>query len=194
MSSKVYTAARAFFPLHGTSKEETWKELTAMFGPNASGKKTYIVNGYPLECVKRRNPDDISLGDIFKFTMRLGSEIYVQIVECTPYESFAYDEKYMPKSGKNIDTAYEHDSRTRMEFFLRAHPEATLVEIRRRSKGRPFTWREKLFEGNQADSAAKLLQSIVTNTAYLNGVQWKDGEITRGEITVKQDDSYRIDF
>jgi hypothetical protein len=200
MSSKVNSAGRAFFPLHGKSKEQAWKELTSMFNEHLPMVHTsYILQHFPLECVKRHKPDDISVGDIFKYMRSRGSKMYVQIVECTPYESFAYDEQGMPTSGEHIDVAYKSDSRDRMEFFLRSHPEATLVEIRRREKGLNRGKSTGLFnsglfstylltEEDLARHAARTLQHILT------GDYWKIDEIMRGELTIKRDDSYKIDF
>ena len=200
MSSNVDSAGRAFFPLHGKSKEQAWKELTSMFNEHLPIKHTsYILQHFPLECVRRQKPDDISVGDIFKYLMSKGSKMYVQIVECTPYESFAYDEQGMPTSGKYIDMAYKTDSRTRMEFFLKYHPEATLVEIRRREKGLDRGKSTGLFnsglfstylhtEEDIAHRAAEILQHILT------GDTWKRDEIVRDELTIKRDDSYKIDF
>jgi hypothetical protein len=200
MSSKVDSAGRAFFPFHGMSKGLAWKELTHMFNPHIPTKyhKSYILKGRDLECIRRLQPDDISIGDIFKCVT--APEKYVEIVACTPYESFAYDEKWMPMSGGNIDAAYDNDSRSRMEFFLKSHPEAaTLVEIRRRDKGLNRFKSTGLFNSGLfgsylftkediAHRAAEILQHILT------GIIWKRDEIVRGELTIKRDDSYRIDF
>jgi hypothetical protein len=192
MRSKVYSAAKAFYPLHGKSKEQAWKELTNMFYPNAKKENSFIVLRHPLECVNRRRYDEISIGDIFKYSTNLSKDIYVEIVECTPYESFAYDEKWMPSSGKEVEDAYKVDSRKRMEFFLRSHPESTLVEIRRRIKGRPYSdildvLNAAFFE-KPAQRAAYQLSIILT------GSDSKEDEMTVGETYIKRDDSYRIDF
>jgi hypothetical protein len=186
MSSKVYSAARAFFPLHGKLKEQAWKELTNMFYDDAEKEKSFVVLGFPLKCVNRRRPDEISVGDTFKHSSAMTDERYIIIVECTPYESFAYDEKYMPTSGEDIEEAYKYDSRRRMEFFLRSHPEATLVEIRRRHKGHRSLF-DKLTERRTQD-AASMLRGVIT------GRYGRINEMTLGELTIKRDDSYRIDF
>lgn len=179
MSLDVISAARAVFPFNGKSKEESWKELTAMFADNAGNVKSYILLSHPLESVARRNSTDISLGDKFRYIAGKGSEVPVKIVDCTPFDSFAFDE----------------GSSTRMEFFLRDNADGTIVEIRRRLRGWPATWREKLFgNDNRPNLAAKQLQRIVTNTPMHSGSEWKEGETRRGDTTVERVDSYKIDF
>jgi hypothetical protein len=115
MEVRVRSAARAFYPLPGKSNVQAWKEeLTAMFNPTAINPKSFILQHFPLECMRRRNADDIALGDLFKFTTRRGNELCVKIVECTPYQSFAYDVGQMPAVGRFIDEDFE--AAHRMEF------------------------------------------------------------------------------
>jgi len=193
MRTKVYSAATAFYPFHGKSKEQAWKDLTNMFYLDAKKEKSFIMMGYPLECVSRRRHDEISTGDTFKYSTNLTDNMYIKIVECTPYESFAYDEKWMPLDGKGMADAYKDDHRVRMEFFLHSHPEATRVEIRRRIKGHRIRhWLDVpdaiFFNERPVQRAAYHLSIILTGSAS------KEDEITAGDIYIKRDDSYRIDF
>ena len=184
MRTSVYSAARAFFPLRGRSAEQAWEELTGMFKPDNPNGKSYIVNGYPLTCLRRARAEIISVGDWFKYGIL--SETYVHVVESTPHLHFAYDEVILPMSGKDIDMAHEQDNRTRMEFFLRGHPEATLVEIRRRSKCN-MSFIERML-GVHASQDARLVEHVL-----LGRISNRD-DIVEGHITIKRDDSYRIDF
>lgn len=191
MSIKVYSAARAFFPLHGKSKEEAWKELTGMFDPKAEDAKSYIPLGRPLNCVIRHRSDHISLRDIFKYGTSSGRAHYVEIVECTPYKSFAYDDEWKPMNGEEMEEADEYRSKTRMEFFLKTHPEATLVEIRRRVKGRTQFFRDFI----ESFSSCSPAQTAAYDLSFmLTGTYRQEAEIKIGELYIKRDDSYRIDF
>ena len=186
MSSKVYSAARAFFPLDGMSKEQAWKVITGMFNKDARNARMYFPGYPPLQCIERQRQYDISVRDRFRYETVQGTKYYIQVVECTPYKSFTYDEAWMPKSGIYMDEAYKDDNRDRMEFILRSHPEATLVEIRLRVK-EAISWDDKI-NRDPVGRAARRLQYILTEG------HWNKDEITRGEITIKRDDSYRIDF
>lgn len=188
MSPVVYSAAKALVPFNGKSREEVWKELTAMFNPNDKNPKSYIVNNYALDCVKRRKPDDISLGDLFKYETYLGNDYYIHIVECDTYKSFAFEDKSSPYSEEG------NDHKSRMDFLLQSHSNGTLVEIRRRDKGDAPTWRELLFAklgigDDSGDNATHLLTSITNSPPGRNGsTPWIEGTI------VERDDSNRRNF
>lgn len=208
MKVRVRSAARASYPLHGKSNVEAWKEeLTSMFDPNAINPKSFILQHYRLECIRRRKPDDISLGDVFKYISRRGNETCVKIIECTPHQSYAYDVGQMPVGERFIDEDFEASNR--MEFFLRNYRGGTWVEIRRRNKGfvDQFVGGEsfiryivtKIWDAvdarfssecrtNPAQAAAEDLQLILTGKCV------KGDEIRHGDIIIKRDDSYRITF
>ena len=188
MSSVVYSAAKAILPFPGKTKEEVWKELTEMFDPNVNNPKSYIVNNYRLECDIRLKPNEITSGDLFKYQGYSGSWRYIPIVECTPYESFAYEERSSPYNVEEIN------GKARMDFFLRSDSEGTVVEIIRRHKGNPPTFREWLFtklgvSDDSGDNAVYLLRSITNSPPGANGnIPWIKG------TTVRRDDSHRSSF
>lgn len=99
---------------------------------------------------------------------------------------FAYDDEWRPTAGNDVEVEEQHDTRTRVEFFLREHPEATLVEITLRRKGHR-SLSERLFD-NPEEAAVENLKSIVLGAGSIGN------DVRTGEMMIKRDDSYRKEF
>jgi hypothetical protein len=198
------SAAEAFFPIQGKSKEEAWKEeLTAMFNPNIANPRSFLCPD--SKCSRLESADGSYGADIFegkRFTYK--REIYdwgLRIVESTPYSSFAYVEGRMPADGR----FESFNPSIKMEFILKNYSGGTSIEIRRATKrfdasdvgkGSFFDsivdLGDALFSSkirtNPAQAAAEDLQFILTGKCI------KGNEIKHGDIIIKRVSSYGIDF
>ena len=145
MPVKVYSAAKATFPLKGQAREQAWKTLTEMFrDPHAS---SYQRGHWPIDPVIV-DDDGPNVGAVFFCFSGMGSNRFVEIKEWKPLESFSYESAY-PRNiddivdrtdipGTNAEAAKkaiaESTTKRRMDFSLAARGADTIVTIVRREK------------------------------------------------------------